>query len=498
MVNSVNNEQVIPETTTSVNISENLKKVVLLVAVLGVLMSAIDSTIVILALPAIDIALKTTAINSVWVIMAYILIITVMSTQVGKLGDNFGRARMFNLGFLIFIIGSALCGFSLDVYQLIFFRLIQGVGGALISSNSGAIISDYFDRHERGKAFGYTAVGWNIGAILGIVLGGLLAEFDWRLIFLINVPIGILVVPIGFIKVKDIVPKLNEKMDILGSVLLGISLLIISYLSVFIIGSGFDILAFLMVILSIVFAILFILREYFAKSPILDLGLFRSKIFAFSVISAMLQFTASFAVLFLLTIYLQGALGLNPFIASLYLLPGYVLGALLSPFMGRFSDKYGARILATVGLSATGIGYLFYIGFLWENSPAYTVAIITMITGLGSAMFFPANSSAIMAHAPQGKYGMASGTTRMLNNVGMVLSFTIALSVASLSIPSYIVLEIFVGTTTGLSGLNPTAGKDFVNGLHVAFFVSFIIIIIAALMSAIRGKENRRGANQNG
>ena len=492
---SVNKDILYPKTQTSTSISPNIKNIVLVVAVLGVLMSAIDSTIVVLALPNIDSALQTSAINSVWVIMGYILVITVISTQVGKLGDNFGRARMFNLGFLIFIIGSALCVFSLDVYQLIFFRLLQGVGGALISSNSGAIISDYFDRHERGRAFGYTAVGWNVGAILGIILGGLLADFDWRLIFLINVPIGILILPIAFIKVKDIVPKLNEKLDLIGSALLGISLLIISYMSVYIIGSGFDTLSFLMLAISIAFALFFILREHLSKSPILDLSLFKSKIFAFSVIAAMLQFTASFAVLFLLTIYLQGALNLDPLHASLYLLPGYVLGAFLAPFMGRLSDKYGARILATTGLIATGIGYLLYIGFLFENSPAINVSIITILTGLGSAMFFPANSSAIMAHAPQGKYGMASGTTRMLNNVGMVLSFAIALSIASLAIPSYYVLQIFVGSTTGLSNLSPTAGRDFVNGLHAAFFASFITIIIAAVMSAVRGKEDRRSLN---
>lgn len=495
MDSSVNKDVLYNRTQPSTYISPTIKNIVLSVAVIGVLMSAIDSTIVVLALPTIDSSLNTTPINSVWIIMGYILVITVISTQVGKLGDNFGRARMFNLGFLVFIIGSALCGFALDIYQLILFRVLQGMGGALISSNSGAIISDYFDRHERGRAFGYTAVGWNVGAILGVILGGLLADFDWRLIFLINVPIGILILPIAFLKVKDIVARVNEKLDIIGSVLLGISLFAISYMSVNIIGNGIDTLSILLFVISIVFAIFFILWEYQSKVPILDLSLFKNKIFAFSVLAAMLQFTASFAVLFLLTIYLQGALGFDPLTASLYLLPGYVLGAILAPPMGRLSDKYGARILATAGLILTGIGYILYIGFLWETSPAIYVSIITILTGMGSAMFFPSNSSAIMAHAPQGKYGMASGTTRMLNNVGMVLSFAIALSIASIAIPRYIVLQIFVGTVTGLSHLGPTVGSDFVNGLHAAFFASFILIIVAALMSAVRGKENRRAMN---
>jgi len=229
------------------NFRLNLKNLVLIIVAIGVLMSAVDSTIVVLALPTIDASLNTFPALSVWIILIYAFMITIVSTHVGKLGDMFGRSKMYNFGFLIFTIGSLFCGFANSIYLLIAFRAVQGIGGAFIAANSGAVVSDYFEVKERGKAFGFTNLGWMVGAVLGIVLGGFLIDIDWRWIFLINVPIGFIIGPIGLIKMKDKHRGLSERIDYIGSILLGLALLIISFASVLITEIGLNLLTLVII-----------------------------------------------------------------------------------------------------------------------------------------------------------------------------------------------------------------------------------------------------------
>lgn len=466
------------------------KSEILAVLVVGVLMSAIDITIVILALPTIDSGLHSGIALSIWVIMAYILVMTVLSTQVGKLGDKFGRAKLFNYGLGIFVVGSALCGLSPDIYALIGFRALQAVGGALIGTSSSAVVSDNFEPHERGKAFGFTSLGWNLGSIFGIFLGGLLATINWRLIFLINVPIGIVLLPISIRKLRDVKESIKERFDILGSLILAAGLFALTIAAVYSIYSGIGLPSLVMISASILLFIAFIIRERMIRFGIIDFGIFKNRIFTFSVLSSMLQFTASFSVLFVLILYLQGVRALNPFIASIFLLPGYAMGAIFGPKMGRVSDRIGARVPATLGLIAILGGYILYIIFVSATSPLYFVALITLLTGIGSGTFYPANISAIMANAPHDKYGMASGVNRMLGNVGMILSFAIALTVMSASIPRADALSVFLGTEIG--GLPSSVTAPFMNGLHTALIASAIMLVACIIMSAFRGHENRQ------
>lgn len=472
------------------------KRSVLSVVVVGVLMAAIDTTIVILALPTIDTYFHTSPAVSIWIIMAYILVLTVLSAQVGKIGDRFGRAKMYNYGFLIFIVGSALCGLSFNILMLIGARVLQAVGGAFLSTNSSAVVSDHFDPQERGRAFGYTGMGWNMGAILGIFLGGALTSIDWRLIFLINVPIGAIVLPIAFRKVKDVVEKRKERYDVAGSIVLGIALTLLTIMAIFAMDEGLTphIAEFLGVAGALFVAFGVLQRR--EKSPIIDPSIFKNRVFTLSMLAGTFQFMATFAVLFILILYLQGVRALSPLMSSLYLLPGYVVGGILAPMSGRLSDRIGARIPATAGLLLIAFAYFLYITLLSPTSPLYYILIITLFTGLGSALFFPSNTSAIMAHAPRDKYGMASGVNRLLNNVGMVLSFVLALTIISIAIPRTVALAIFAGTQIGVAG-SPGFGAAFTNGLDAALLISIAIILVAAVMSAVRGKENRQGLPQN-
>src|ERR1700727_127653 len=164
----------------------------MIVIMAGVLMTAVDTTIVVLALPEIERSLHVPLTDVVWVIISFLLVITLLATQVGRLGDMFGRVRMYEAGFAVFVLGSLLCALSWNEASIIVFRIVQGVGGAFIMANSGAVIADLYPRERRGRAYGYTSVGWAMGAVIGIVLGGLIVTYiSWRWVFWINVPVGV-------------------------------------------------------------------------------------------------------------------------------------------------------------------------------------------------------------------------------------------------------------------------------------------------------------------
>lgn len=459
----------------------------LTIIVLGVLMSAIDSTIVILALPVIMHDLKANMVEMVWVILIYLLVVTVLSTQFGRLGDKYGRTKFYNLGFVIFTLGSALCAISLNAAMLITFRAIQAVGGGLISSNSGAVIADLLPPNRRGQAYGYTAFGWNVGAILGVLLGGVIVTFiSWRYIFFINVPIGIAASYFGFKYIKERSPKVVKRLDILGSVYLGTFLTLLLTALTLSVGSGFTFLTELMFIFGLAFLGLFIRHELTFPDPIINLKLLKNRVLMGSILAAFLQALGNYSVLFLVIMYLQGVRGLTPFNASLLVIPGYILGGILGPFVGRISDRIGARIPASLGLISQSIGILIY-SFIKLNTPLWFISLAASVNGIGSGMFYPANNSAVMANSPKEHYGAASGALRMFANIGMVISFALSLYIASLTMPTYLAEEIFLGT----GSLTSNISYAFVKGLDVSLKVSVIIMYAAVVLSLLRGKEIR-------
>ena len=360
-------------------VSRRYQYTALAIVMMGVLMSAVDTTAVVLGLPVMMKDLNSDIISMIWVIMAYLLVMTILGTQVGKLGDMFGRVRMYNLGFAIFTLGSMLCGFSATGPQIIDFRVLQGVGGALISSNSGAIIADTFADNERGKAFGFTGFGWSAGAIMGILVGGAFVTFlSWRYIFFINIPIGILATGAGYVMLKERSPKTKSTLDLVGMLLLGGGLYFLLTFLTNITGSGWTFSYEAELVAAVLMLFGFVAWDRRFSSPLLDLSLLRQRVLTASILAAFFQFLASFAVLFLVIMYLQGPRGLSPWNASLYLIPGYVLGGLIAPFAGRFSDRYGARVVASVGLVATSL--------LVADVPPRTAALgVCTVASVGAA-----------------------------------------------------------------------------------------------------------------
>lgn len=458
--------------------------IVLTIVVLGTLMGAVDVTIVLLAFPSITRALNADFLTSIWIILAYLLIIAVTTTQLGRLGDIYGRSRMFNTGFAVFTVGSALCGLSINVESLIAFRVLQAIGGSIMQSNAGAIIADVFPPNRRGRAFGYNALGFTAGAMLGIVLGGIITTYvSWQYIFFINIPIGVVAVAAGLKYLKDS-QRTKAKIDVPGMVLLAAALTSFSLGATYFSVEGFSVTNAALTATGVILLIAFIVYDRRIKMPTIPLETLQEPILRNSLAATFFVSLGYFSVVFLVIMYLQGVRGLSPLNASLLLVPGYVAGSFLGPIMGRLSDKYGSRRISTIGVIFLGGAVLIYLT-LRENSSLYVVLGASAVSGVGTSMFYPANFAAIMSNVKPGSFGSISGLQRTLQNIGTLGSFVLALSIAAASIPKSVAFQIFLGTLTG--GVNP----EFINGIDTAFYVSLGILAIAGVLSFFRGKDAR-------
>jgi EmrB/QacA subfamily drug resistance transporter len=454
----------------------------LLVVVVGVLIAAVDTTIVVLALPEIQRSLHVGLASVIWVVIGYLIVITVLATQVGRLGDMMGRARMYEAGFLVFIAGSLACALAWNELSLIVFRLIQGVGGAFITANSGAVIADTFPKEHRGRAYGFNSIGWNTGAVLGVVLGGVIVTYvSWRWVFWINVPIGLAAVLVARKVLVDRESRERKRLDVWGMVTLSLGLFGPLWAMVKLTSEPFNATIAGFFVGGIVVLVIFWRIERAQPDPMLDLGLFRVETMTPSLLASTFQSLASFAVLFLLLMYLQGVRHLTPIHASLLLVPGYVVGALVGPYAGRFADRHGAVMPATIGL---GIQVLALLAFaqMGPGTPLPVIAVIYVVGAIGSGWFFPANSSAVMKAAPGQDFGVTSGLLRTFANFGMVFSFALAILIASQSISKDEAFAIFAGT----AGLPTSASASFMTAIRAAFYSSTSLMVVAAFLSATR------------
>lgn len=396
---------------------------------------------------------------------------------------------MFNAGFGIFTVGSLFCGLSSGISWLIASRVIQGVGGALMQANSGAIIADTFPPNVRGTAFGYLSLGWTSGAMLGIVLGGIITTYvGWEYIFFINVPIGIVATLLG-VRYLTENPRVHAKLDLTGMLLLGAALTFLSFSGVDFATEGTAVTNIVAFCLGLALIVLFVMFERRTARPIIDFSALRSRILRYSMMAAFFLSLGYLSVVFLITMYLQGIRALSPLDAALLLTPGYVVGSLLAPYMGRLSDRYGARVLATSGTAMLILATLIYVTFR-VDTPLWEVLVASGISGLGTAMFFPSNNSAVMANAPQGSYGGISGILRTVQNIGVLGSFIIAITVSAASIPRDVAFQVFIGTTNLVGGVSDA----FIRGIDAALLASVIIIGIAGALSWMRGHETRGSA----
>ncbi|MGA2821712.1 MAG: MFS transporter [Anaerolineales bacterium] len=471
------------------------KWIALSVTTLGVLMAAIDTTIVILAIPEIMSKLHSDLISMIWVIMGYILVTTVFLLTFGRVADMLGRVRMYNVGFLVFTFGSLLCGFAASGTQLIVFRLVQGVGGAMLAVNSMAIVTEAFPAGELGRAMGLNGITFAVGSIVGPILGGLILTLgNWRWVFFINVPVGILGTLWGYLQLHELSRrKQRESFDYVGALSFSLALVLVLFALTESIDFGWTspiILGMFAGFLGLV--ALFVWWEKRHPHPVLDFGVFSNRVFNFSVLAAMLQSLALYAVNFIVVFYLQAVRGFDPLRAAVLLIPLPVASSAIGPFSGIVSDRIGARIPASLGLLIQIVG-LFWLSHLGPAAPYLQIAIGLGLVGLGGGMFWSPNTSAAMGSAPRDRLGVAAATLATLRNSGMVTSFALILAVIANAMPHNQMMQVFVGLEVNL----PAAAKQaFVSGMHSAFWVSIAVCFIAVLFSLVRGREDRRALTQ--
>ena len=458
---------------------------VLLLTTLGTMMVAIDSTIVILALPTMTRDLRASLETVIWTILAYLLIAAALTTQAGRVGDLLGRGRVYNVGFGVFTVGSALAGFSPNAEFLIGARVVQALGGAVMFANAGALIADVFPPHRRGRAFGFMTFGWSVGAILGILLGGVVTTLlGWRYIFFINIPIGIAAVALGY-RLLPRSQRQRTRFDLPGFAVFSAALVLICYGAIEIASHGALAVYDAYVGAGLALLAVFVPLELRSPTPMLDLRQLRQRLLGFSLAASLLQSVGYLSVVFLLTLYLQGLRGLSPLDASLLLVPGYLVGAVVGPSMGRMVDKLGPRGIATAGIGCMCVAVAAY-SQLTLTSYLGWIPVISLLSGVGVGMFFPANNTAIMSQARPATFGAVSGLRGTLSNLGTLLSYVLTLSIASAAVPRHVAQPVFLGYGT-LAG---SIGQQFLTGIHAALYGSVALLAVAAALSWSRGSSS--------
>lgn len=452
---------------------------------LGALFSVLSGSTLLIALPVIMKDLNTSMSIVTWTIMGYMLVMTILVPSIGRMADMVGRKKLYVSGFAIFTLTSFLCAISQTGVQLLIFRMIQAVGGALIVANSTAIVADAFPKRELGKALGINSMIICVAAVAGPILGGFLIGIGWRSIFYVNIPIGVVGTLWAFLKLKETaITDEKQKFDINGMITFSAGMLaLLTALTLGGFSGWINIYVITLFIASIVLLVLFIKIEDTVEFPMLDLRLLKTRVLAFAFASNFLNGVARGAVTFLLIFYFQGVKGIDPMLAGILLSPFALAMMIVSPFSGWLSDKYGVRILSSVGLliSAVGLAGLMVIK---ADTPTIQLVIWMSIMGLGSGMFFAPNTSAIMGLVPADKRGIAAGLRTMLTNAGMVLSIAICMAIISSSISPSAMQALFIGAQVGGHGM---AISQFIVGLRLAFTICFAFSILAAFMSYLRG-----------
>lgn len=454
---------------------------------LGALFSVLNGTMLIIALPAIMKDLNAGMGIVMWIIMSYMFAITIFVPAIGRIADMIGRKKLYVSGSIIFTLGSLLCAFSHTGAELLLFRLFQAVGGSLLVANSAPIVTDAFPKGELGKAMGINSMVISVASVIGPILGGLLLSFGWRSIFLINVPFGIIVSIWAGIQLKelDVLPQ-HQTFDWKGTVTFSIGML--AFLLALSFG-GFigwtNKYLFILYLITIIFSVLFLHIENNEEQPMIDLKLFKTKVLAFAYGSSLLNGISRGAVNFLLVFYLQGVKGMDPIIAGIMMAPFAISMMVMAPISGWLSDKYGSRILSSVGLLISSIGLIGFI-FITPDMSLASLAIWMVIMGIGSGMFFSPNTNAIMSSVPVDRRGIAAGVRTMMNNAGNVISIGLAMAIISTSISPQAMQGLFSGIQTGSQGIAVT---EFINGLRTAFAISFLFSLLAAFISYLRGPQ---------
>lgn len=451
---------------------KSLEKSALFVATLTSFMGPFTISSVNVALPAIQAEFSADAVLLSWVAMSYLLAMAVFLVPFGKVADIYGRKKIFIRGVALYTFSSLLAVFSFSMNVLIFMRVIQGIGAAMFVTTGMAIITSVFPPARRGRAIGIYVSAVYIGLSVGPFAGGFLTRYlGWRSIFAVVVPFGAASV---FMTIKYLkgewADARGETLDIRGSVLYGISILILIY------GASLlprPVAGYLM-IAGLVGLGLFIRLELRVPYPVFEVKLFnQNRLFTFSSLAALINYSATFALTFLLSLYLQYIKGIPPQYAGSILIAQPIVMAVFSPLAGRLSDRIEPRLMASAGMMITAIGLLFFV-FVGPNTSKVMIVLILALLGFGFALFSSPNMNAIMGSVEKRYLGIASGTVATMRLLGQMVSMAVAM----------VVFAIFIGREP----ISPSNYSEFLKSVRVSFLIFSALCTIGILFSFLRGE----------
>nr|WP_321498284.1 MFS transporter [uncultured Methanolobus sp.] len=451
------------------------KQIVLLIAILAGFITPFDGSAVNIALPTMGAEFNMNAISLSWVATAYLLSSAVFLVPFGKIADIYGRKKVFLYGIIIFGLASLAMTMVPTEGMLIGVRVVQGMGSAMIFGTGAAIVTSVFPPGERGTALGIYITAVYVGLSMGPFLGGIMTEhLGWRSIFLVNVPIGAIAVILILWKLKgEWAECRGEKFDLAGSSIYGTAVIAVMY--------GFSLLPEIkgaaLVFFGLLGVVLFALYEMRIPTPVLDIRLLtRNRVFALSNMSALINYSATYAVTFLLSLDLQYTKGFTPGHAGMILIAQPVMQALISPLAGKLSDRIEPRLIASTGMGLTAIG-LFLLTFVNEASSLWYIIATLVLLGVGFGLFSSPNTNVIMSSVDKRSYGVASGTNGTMRLLGQMLSMGIAMMIFS----------VVIGPVVITSEYYP----QFVTSMHYAFILFTIFCIIGIFASLARGKSSK-------
>jgi len=426
------------------------------------------------AIPAISAEFAANAIILSWIPTSYLLSSAMFSIPLGRVADIYGMKKIFIYGIVIFTLASLGAAIAPSVDFLLLSRVFQGIGSAMIFVTGLAIITAVFPPRERGKAIGINITVVYIGLVLGPILGGIMTQYlGWRSIFYLMLPLSLIIIIFTLWKLKggEWAECHGEKFDMVGSILYSLSLLMVL--------AGFSqISSFfgkIILIGGIIVFILFILLELKVEHPVLEIKLFlKNRTFAFSNLATLISFTGTFAVIFLLSLYLQYIKGFDPRTTGLVLATTTLFMALVSPTAGRLSDRYDPRKLASLGMMLITLG-LFVFVFLDDNTSIYQIILGLIILGIGSGIFATPNTTAIMGSVERRFFGVASATVSTMRLIGQTLSMGMVLFIFS----------IYLGAVQ----INPANYPLLLVSVQVTFVLATILCFVAVFASLAGGRK---------
>lgn len=446
---------------------------VLAAIMLGGIMGPIDASIVNVILPTITGFFSATLATAQWVPLIYLLTISSLLLFYGRLGDILGYKRVYLAGLASFIVTSGLCGLAPTIYWLIVFRAFQGIGAGMMMAVPYAILTATFPPQERGRALGINAISISAGLAIGPTLGGLLTSlWGWRLAFLINIPVGIA----GLLWARRVIPDLKGqpgKMDTGGAVTAFIFLFSFLYFINQAQRLGIGVTTGTVLIIAVITGVWFLYIEAHSSQPMMNLALFRNRIFSLGILSALLNFVSQYIMVFLTPFYLQRVLHYSPDRIGLLMTCFPLAVMAVAPFSGALSDRVGSRALAATGAAICALA-LVTMTLLPDAAPPLAVGWRLALFGLGTGVFQSPNNSAVMGSVPRPHLGIASGILATARNTGMALG----IATAGLILYTFVPPSVMAQTS-----LDAVRAAHFLTGLRYAYLSGAVLSALAALFS---------------